>query len=318
MLRSAMHIQSLRIFCDVARTRSFSRGASANGVSQSAASQAVLQLEKHLGLQLIDRSKRPLILTDAGQLFHRRCRALLEQYDALEDEVRTLGKATAGVVRVAAIYSVGLYHLAEFSRRFSQAHPDAQLRIDCLHPDRVYEAVLTEQANIGLVSYPRHEPQLATIDWREERMVVVCPVGHRLAGRETLDPEDLNNERFVAFDPELRIRGAIDEFLRRHQVHVEVAMAFDNIENIKQAISRHSALSILPEPTVRSEAAAGALHVCPLNGDGLVRPLAIIHRRGRHFAPPATGFLDMLLGRRDGENARSGAPASSSKEKVPS
>ena len=148
-----MHLHTLRIFSDVVRARSFSRGAAAIGVSQSAASQAVHQLEAHLGVKLIDRSKRPLLLTSAGALFYRGCKGLLERYDTLTDEVRVLDVAEAGVVRVAAIYSVVLHHVPAVQKRFAAQHPDAELRIECLPPARVYRAVREDQADLGLLSY---------------------------------------------------------------------------------------------------------------------------------------------------------------------
>ena len=74
-----MQFESLKVFCDVARHRSVSQAAAANDVSQSAASQIVLQLEKRLGVKLIDRSTRPLQLTREGQVYYDGCRGLVEQ-----------------------------------------------------------------------------------------------------------------------------------------------------------------------------------------------------------------------------------------------
>ena len=98
-----MNLKSLKIFCDIVSRRSFSRAAEDNGISQSGASQVVSQLESRLGVQLIERSKRPLVTTREGQVFFDGCRKLIARYDALEDEVRTLHEEVAGRVRVAAI-----------------------------------------------------------------------------------------------------------------------------------------------------------------------------------------------------------------------
>jgi DNA-binding transcriptional LysR family regulator len=296
-----MHMQALQIFRDVARARSFSRGASTNGVSQSAASQAISQLEKHLEVQLIDRSQRPLVLTSAGQIFYEGCKSLLDRYDTLENEVRAYNRRWVGTLRIASIYSIGLHHLPDYTNRFSADHRDARVRIECLPPERVYEAVLEDEADLGLVSYPRHDRRLTAIEWRNERMVVVCPTSSPLTRKAQLDPVDLEGQRFVAFDRDLPIRQALDRYLKRHRVSVEVALEFDNIENIKQAISRNTGLSILPETTVQAEVDSRQLSVLPLNGGTLVRPLAIIHRRGKKFTPTVQAFLDLLCNnKRDG------------------
>src|SRR5271155_1074125 len=103
-----MQLEFLQIFCDVARHRSFSQAATANGLSQSAVSQIVLQLERRLGVQFIDRSTRPLQLTTLGQKFYEGCRTLIEQYRELEASIRSAQTEIDASVEVAAIYSVGL------------------------------------------------------------------------------------------------------------------------------------------------------------------------------------------------------------------
>ena len=150
-----MHLKSLKIFCDVVSRRSFSRAANENSISQSGASQAVHQLEERLGVQLIDRSKRPFVLTYEGQAYYDGCRAIVQRYFELEDEVRTLHDEVAGRVVVASIYSVGLHHMNQFLQEFLAKHPQTNVRLEYLHPDRVYEAVTNDHADLGLVSYPR-------------------------------------------------------------------------------------------------------------------------------------------------------------------
>ena len=103
-----MQLEALKVFCDVARCRSFSQAALENGLSQSAASQIVLQLEKRLGMQLISRSPRPLQLTPAGRTYYDGCKRLIEQYQELEASIRNTQADLEATVRVAAIYSVGL------------------------------------------------------------------------------------------------------------------------------------------------------------------------------------------------------------------
>ena len=96
-----MHMKLLKVFCDVVGQRSFSRAADENGISQSGASQMVHQLEDHLGVRLLDRSKRPFVLTPEGEVFHEGCRKLVQRYFALEEEVRTLHAEVSGRVSVA-------------------------------------------------------------------------------------------------------------------------------------------------------------------------------------------------------------------------
>src|SRR5437763_1744234 len=147
-----MQIESLEVFCDVARHRSFSLAARAREVTQSAASQVVSALEKDLGVQLIDRSTRPLRLTPLGQKYYEGCTALLEQYQELKASIRTAHAQLAGTVRVAAIYSVSLSDMGNLVQRYHLEQPDVKVHLEFLHPDKVYEHVLEGTADLGLVS----------------------------------------------------------------------------------------------------------------------------------------------------------------------
>ena len=297
-----MQLESLKIFCDVVRWASFSRGAAENGISQSSASQAVHQLEVRLGVKLIDRSKRPLVLTPQGRVYYEGCRDLVERYLELENRVRGLDDddTVVGTVGVAAIYSVGLSHMSRYVKTFEQRHPGASVRLEYLHPSRVLERVTNGDAELGLLSFPRKWPELNVLTWREEQMMVVTHPSHPIARQSVVSVSLLAGESFIAFDSDLSIRRAIDRFLRRHDVQVDVVMEFDNVENIKRAVEISSGISILPEPSLAQEIKAGTLAAIPIGSDDsedrLVRPLAIIHRRQATLEPAAAKFLELLIG----------------------
>lgn len=298
-----MQFETLQIFCDVVRCASFSRGATENKISQSSASQAVHQLETRLGVRLIDRSKRPLVLTEEGRIFYEGCKDLVARYLDLEDRVRTLNderKAT-GTVGVAAIYSVGLLHMRRYVKTFEERHPEASVRLEYLHPTQVVERVSEGDVDLGLISFPRKWSDLMVIPWREEPMVLVTSPSHRFARRGSIPIGELNGETFVGFDSALSIRKAIDRFLRRHGVEVDVALEFDNIENIKRAVEISAGVAILPEPTVAEEVRVGSLASLAIDGQDpnhrLTRPLAIIHRRHDKLDVTTSLFLELLTGR---------------------
>jgi len=289
-----MHLRFLKIYCDIVDMGSFSRAAKANSVSQSNASQVVHHLEEHFGLQLIDRSKRPFVLTPEGKRFHEGARVIVQRYDDLEREVRSIHESGAARLTVASIYSVGLAHMSGCLREFLAAHPKADVRLEYLHPHRVYEAVDTGQADLGLVSYPEESPSLATIAWRTEPMFIVCHPQHPLAARRSATLSLLRNEPIVAFQSGLKIREEIDRELALRKVPVRIALEFDNIETIKRAIEIGAGVSLLPEPTIAREIESGSLVKIPLEGEPIVRPLGIIHRRDRKLSETAQRFIHLL------------------------
>ena len=297
-----LNLKSLKVFCDIVARRSFSRAAEDNGMSQSGASQVVSHLEQHLGVQLIRRSKRPLVPTREGQVFYEGCKKLIARYEALEDEVRTLHHEVAGQVRVAAIYSVGLHHMNCYLKEFMSRYPKANVRLEYLHPERVLECVENGQADIGLVSYPRGTRSIQAEPWRKEPMVLVCAAESGFAGRYEIELSELDGCPMVGFDPDLVIRHEIDRVFAAHGVEPKVAMEFDNIETIKRAVEIDAGVAVLPEPTVGREVAAGTLAAVPISGDGaadLVRPLGIIHARGKPMPATVMLFVEMLHGHSD-------------------
>jgi DNA-binding transcriptional LysR family regulator len=298
-----MQIETLKIFCDIVAWASFSRGAEANRVSQSTASQAVQQLEGRLGVKLIDRSKRPFVLTPAGKVFYDGCRDLMGRYFELETQVKACDdvRNVVGTVHVSSIYSAGLNHIKQFVGHFQKLYPAASVQLEYLHPTRVVESVVAGDAELGLISFPRKWPDLVVIPWREEEMVLAVPPSHRFAGRENVPVVEIDGETFVGFDPELSIRRAIDRFLRTHEIHVKVSLEFDNIENIKRAVEIESGVAILPRPTLAAEVKAGTLVAVPFADARLARPLAIIHRKGDGLSISAAHFLDLL--RAEGDSA---------------
>lgn len=288
-----MHLKSLKVFCDVVYRRSFSRAAEENGISQSGASQVVNQLEHRLGVKLIDRSKRPFSLTPEGEIYYDGCRRLVERYFALEEQVRTLHDEVAGRVRVASIYSVGLHHMNRYMHEFLVQYPKANVRLEYLHPNRVYDAIESGQADLGLVSYPKSSRTIKAIGWREEPMLLACAPTHRFAKRHRVGLDEVAGEPIIGFDSDLTIRREIDRVLHEYRSDVRVVMEFDNIETIKRAVEIDAGVSLLPAPTVAREVEAGTLAAVPLAAH-LVRPLGIIHRRGKDLGVTVRRFIELL------------------------
>ncbi|MFM7206038.1 MAG: LysR family transcriptional regulator [Planctomycetaceae bacterium] len=312
-----MNLKSLKIFCDIVARRSFSKAAIENGVSQSSASQVVGHLEAHLGVRLIDRSTRPPAATREGQAFYEGCRKIIAGYDALEDQVRTLHDEVAGRVRVAAIYSVGLHHMSRYVQEFMSRHPKANVRLEYLHPDRVLESVEQGQADIGIVSYPRSTRAVEAEPWREEPMVLACAPGNAFASRVQVALGELHGQRMVAFDSDLVIRHELDRVLAAGGAEPAVVMEFDNIETIKRAVEIDAGVALLPEPTIGRELAAGTLSMVRLSGDDLVRPLGIIHARGKPLAPTVQRFVELLRGHAHDLDTPAAEPAAPSAQLSP-
>ncbi len=289
-----MNFEHLKLFRDIGQSRSVSRGASLNAISQSAASQHIQELEKSLSVKLLDRSTRPLTVTPAGRLYFDLCRDILRRREEFDAALTNLAGDVEGTVRVASIYSVGLSEMWRLEAEFARRWPEAVLRVDYLRPERVYEAVGTDQADLGLVSYPEPTREVAVIDWRSEEMVVACAPGHPLTRYREIDPTELNGVEFIGFDEDMPIRREVDRYLRDRDVTVSLIMHFDNLQMIKEAVMLGSGVSIAPARILQAEMEAGRLVAIPLVAPRLYRPLGIIHRRRKKFNRATQQFLSLL------------------------
>ena len=289
-----MNFEHLKLFRDIGQSRSVSRGASLNAISQSAASQHIQELERSLSVKLLDRSTRPLTVTPAGRLYFDLCRDILRRREEFDAALTNLAGDVEGTVRVASIYSVGLSEMWRLEAEFARRWPEAVLRVDYLRPERVYEAVGTDQADLGLVSYPEPTREVAVIDWRSEEMVLACAPGHPLTRYREIDPTQLNGVEFIGFDEDLPIRREVDRYLRDRDVTVNLIMHFDNLQMIKEAVMLGSGVSIAPARILQAEMEAGRLVAIPLVAPRLYRPLGIIHRRRKKFNRATLQFLSLL------------------------
>lgn len=289
-----MTLDHLKLFKDVALARSMTRGAEICGVSQSAASQQLQETERVLGVDLLDRGTRPFELTEAGRLYYEFCRDVLRRKEEFDGQLDQLKGRVQGTVRVAAIYSVGISDMARLEMELAARMPEAQLLVEYLRPEKVYDAVVTDQADLGLVSYPESNREVTAIPWREDRMMLAAAPSHPLAAKEKLVPSDLAQGDFVAFDDDLRVGREVKRYLKDAGIPVNVVMHFDNTQTLKEAVILGAGVSILPVRVLRNDIEQGRLVAIPIEGCALVRPLGIIHRRKKTFNVAAQVFLELL------------------------
>ena len=291
-------MQTIRLFVEVARCRSFSKAAKAFSITQSAASQRIGQLEGRLGVKLIDRSVRPFELTQAGELYLVGAIDTLNRFDQMERQVSSLGvcaDALEGTVRVAAIYSAGIDLLDELRSAFVADYPGVSVEVGYHKPDAVYRAVQSQQADLGIVSYPDEMKKLNVQPLRDEVMVVVCRPGHAVAGRRAIAAEELTGLGMVGFETDLPVGKRVQRYLKDNGASPTVSHRFDNMDTLKNAVTVTGHLAIVPQRCVQREVEAGTLRAVRLT-PRLVRPMGVVTRRGKDGLPPAArAFMDQLI-----------------------
>jgi len=208
-----LNLRTLELLCTIADQRSFSKAAAAHQLTQSAVSQAMQQLEESIGCQLIDRSKRPLVLTPAGKQYVAGIRGILRTYQRLEQEVRSTGEQLSGQITIGSIVSVGLSYMPEATEAFERLHPEVEVQTEFGSNDRVFEMTAAGEVDFGLVSFPRNSKDLQFVAWQQEPLRLVCSAEHPLAGDHEVSLQQLMGIQMIGFDRRLQLRQAIDEGL---------------------------------------------------------------------------------------------------------
>ena len=289
-----MHVESFKVFCDLVETASFSRAAELNAVTQSAVSQMVRALEKRFRVHLIERGRKNFSVTPEGRAFLLAAKEILRSYEGLGDRLRELSHVVAGPLRIAAIPSVGLHDLPPYLKKYRALYPDVELSVEYRRSTQVYSEILDGAADLGLVAYPQRRRGVVVESFWEDRMVLICPPGHRLAERRRVRLADIQGERFIAFEPDQPTRKALDRSFRADGLTVRRVMELDSVETVKRAVEVENGLSIVPETSVANERRAGLLAAAEIEDADMWRPLGVIYRRQRPVSAAQRHFVQLL------------------------
>ncbi len=289
-----MQIESFKVFCDLTETESFTKAAQVNNITQSAVSQQISSLERQLSCLLIERSKKKFRLTREGQFLYEYGKQIMQSYESLLSKVQEVKDIVSGTIRVATIYSIGLHDLPPYLKRFLKSYPTVNVHVEYQRANQVYDDVLGNVVDLGLVAYPNKDVRLEVVPLRNETLVVICHPSHPLARLKSLKLAQLQDLKFIAFEPDIPTRKAIDKFLRDHGVAVRTVMEFDNIETVKRAVEIEAGISIVPMGTVVQEVAKQTLAAVPFSDASLSRPLAVIYKNNKVLSPAMKQFIATL------------------------
>ena len=284
-------IRSLRIFCDLVQTQSFTETAHRNYLSQSAVSQHISALEAKFGQRLVERGRRQVRLTRAGVLVLEAGQEILTRYAQLERALKAPTTEVAGRLRVGSIYTTGLYHLPAYTTAFLKRYPKVALLLTYLKDAEIYEAVLTDRIEVGIVDYPKPHPQLTITLFRKERVVLIVPPTHPWAAKKQIRLAQLHGQPFIVPQAEF----PVDQIFQKTKFRVKVVHAFDNIEITKRAVEVGLGLALVPQITVVEEVQRGRLKALELAEGPFERPIGILTRKRAELSVPARTFIDLLV-----------------------
>jgi DNA-binding transcriptional LysR family regulator len=289
-----MQIESLKVFCDLAETESFTKAAQINSVTQSAVSQQISSLERIFKSLLIERSKKRFRLTREGQVLYDYSKQIIQTYESLHSKLQELKDIISGTIRVATIYSIGLHDLPPYIKKFMKNYPTVNIHVEYRRANQVYEDVFSNVVDLGLVAYPIKDSKLEIVALRKEPLVLICHPQHPFARQKAIKLKQLVDQKVIGFEPDIPTRKALDKILREYGVDVKHVMEFDNVETVKRAVEIDAGVSIVPLGTVTQEVNKLTLAAVEIEDGEFFRPLAAIYKKNKVLSPAMKQFLAIL------------------------
>ncbi len=291
-----MQIDTLKAFCDLAETESFTKAAQLNSVTQSAVSQQISALERQFKSLLIERSKKNFRLTREGQVLYDYSKQILQTFAELDSRLQELKDTISGAIRVATIYSIGLHDLPPHLKQFMQSYPAVKVQVEYRKANEVYADVVGNVVDLGLIAYPIKDANLEIVPLRKEPLVLICHPQHPFTKQKAIRLKALAGQKIISFEPDTPTRKAMDKILRSHGVEVRHVMEFDNVETVKRAVEIDAGVSIVPQGAIAQELQKQTLAAVTIEDGQFFRPTAAIYKKNRVLSPAMKQFLAILKG----------------------
>jgi len=289
-----MDTRQLAAFCAVVERESFSRAASSLGVTQPAVSQQVRALEKRVGLQLLDRSGRRVVPTDAGARLYRGAQRLLTLEDQLFTELShpTEGPL-AGTLEIGASTGPAAIVVPLLLCEFHRENPALDVRLSVHDTQTVVSLVAERELELGIVGAARRRRAVEFEPFFSDEVILVCPPGHPSAGK-TIDLDELPEIPLVLMQEGAGVRQLLEDELRRERkrlrdLNVELVLGLQ--ESVRSAVQAGYGATFISRRAVETDLAAGTLAEVRVKGLDLQRQISIARAAGRVPSRAAEAFL---------------------------
>lgn len=306
-----LDLRRLAVFREVADRGSFSGAALALDYTQSVVSHHVAQLERELGVSLVERGKRPVRLTPAGERLHAHAGTILGAARLAEADLRAVAGLETGTLRMGAFLSACASFVPPAIGAFVASHPAVDVRLDQREPPVALPLVIAGELDLAVVFIEQAQagdvdPRLESVRLAEDRYRVVVHPQHRLARRRQVRIADLEGERLNAPRPEaggLRYRAMLEQLCAAEGFQPDFAYAVDDVTVARAFVASGLSVAVLPEMTVQHP--RPDVVVKPLEGVEPFRTVHVMWMRGRR----TPGIAPMVAALRDAAASRLGAPA---------
>ena len=242
-----MEIHQLRYFCAVSESGSFTRAAEREQVAQPSLSQQIIKLEEELGVRLFDRLGRTVKLTDPGQLFLPRARAILNELKAAKEEVTDKQGSATGPVNVGVIPTIAPYFLPARIGSFCRKYPQASITVFEDVTARLLDRLRGGVVDLAIMALPTRGHDLDCYPLRTERLFAILPRNHALARKPSVTLKELRNDSFLLLRDDHCFRETAIEVCKRARLLPRITFESGQFSSILAMVGAGLGVSIVPE-----------------------------------------------------------------------
>jgi LysR family hydrogen peroxide-inducible transcriptional activator len=286
-----MELHQLRYFCAVAETGSFSRAAEQSHVSQPSLSQQIMKLEDELGARLFDRLGRSVRLTETGQTFLPRARAVLRELEAARGDVTEQKDSVGGAVTIGVIPTVAPYYLPQRLTRFSRKYPQVQLTVVEEITPVLLDQLRASKVDLAILALPIRGHEFESFPLLTERLFAALPVGHKFAKRRTLALKDLRAQPFLLLRDGHCFRDTAVAACDRARLHPQIIFESGQFSSLLSMVGAGMGVSIVPEMAVEKKSRCRFVRI---DDSAAARTIGAVILRGRSLSRAHHAFLAHL------------------------
>ncbi len=288
-----MDLRQLRYLVALSEERNFTRAAAREHIAQPALSQQIRRLEDELGLALVERTTRRVVITDAGALLVTRARRMLAELEAAQEEIQALRGVLRGRVTIGTMHTMGPIDVSVALAQFHQRHPGVELSVREQSSEELAELLRLDQLDVAFLSVTERIEShgLGLAQLMQEELVLILPRRHRLSGRERIRLEELEDEEFVSYREGSRLREVLITAAQEAGFSPQIKLESNESLRVRRLVSRGMGVALLPRSDCVGPGADVA--VATLAGPALTRDITLAWRADRRLAPASAEFLNL-------------------------
>jgi DNA-binding transcriptional LysR family regulator len=288
-----MDIRDLQVFLAVSTRLNFTRAGEDVHLSQPSVSVRMRQLEEELGVKLFEQLGKRVALTEAGQLLVPYATRVIAAMSDAREAIEGLRGLERGALRIGASTTPGMYVIPRTIAHFKRRYPKIEVHLAVKDTRQIEQGVIRNEFDFGFVGGHLAGDEVDVLPWITDEIILIVPLGHRLARNRSVTPQDLSSEKFIFREQGSATRAVVATHLRKFRVDAEAVMEIENPESVKKAVQNGLGIAFISAFAAKTDLKARTLVSVEIRNLKILRELKIVYRRDKHLSRAAQTFIEM-------------------------